>query len=349
VLYWDPDGLAVIYLGDGRVKIEALDIYGVLQVLYLPQEHWIKLVTGQAGGYGPYTGENFLLREGTPDLNTAQGRAEYKARANAVLENFFGPGTEITASHSDTNKVIVSTVVNGSLLAIGLPAGASSGFAIVRGLSYTAEAGLSGYAIYDGSGNIYEGIQDGNAGQVVWGTLETAAGALGGYGSVRALTGEIRAGLGSGALVVDDALLNAHVAESLGPVAQRNRLVAVKTTAGMGDDAGRYLYHYTSAKNANNILAKGFDTRYSSDGALYFTSRGNLSPLQAQIELALPANRSLPDSLLRIDVGALENAGISPFVGPRRVQGNLPGLGAGGGTEFLFNQNIPSQFIWKVR
>jgi len=260
MLYWDPDGLAVIYLGDGRVKIEALDIYGVLQVLYLPQEHWIKLVTGQAGGYGPYTGENFLLREGTPDLNTAQGRAEYKARANAVLENFFGPGTEITASHSDTNKVIVSTVVNGSLLAIGLPAGASSGFAFVRGLSLTAEAGLSGYAIYDGSGNIYEGIQDGNAGQVVWGTLETAAGVLGGYGSVRALTGEIRAGLGSGALVVDDALLNAYVAESLGPVAQRNRLVVQNNSSitspsrliGSGESvpyAGGYLRSFTLEKD----------------------------------------------------------------------------------------------------
>ena len=125
--------------------------------------------------------------------------------------------------------------------------------------------------------------------------------------------------------------------------------LAARTTAGMGDDAGRYLYHYTNPRSADSILAKGFDTRYSSDGALYFTNRGNLSPIQAQIELALPANRSLPGSLLRIDAGALEKAGISPFIGPRRVQGNLPGLGAGGGTEILFNQNIPSQFIQKVR
>ena len=128
-----------------------------------------------------------------------------------------------------------------------------------------------------------------------------------------------------------------------------NLHVAPKTITGAGDDAGRYLYHYTNPKSTDNILAKGFDTRYSSDGALYFTDKGSLSPLQAQIELALPANRPLPDSLLRIDVGALEKAGISPFLGPRRVQGNLNGLGAGGGTELLFNQNIPKQFIQKVR
>jgi RHS repeat-associated protein len=141
----------------------------------------------------------------------------------------------------------------------------------------------------------------------------------------------------------------AYNAISHGVSAYRAPAAAAKTIAGGGDDAGRYLYHYTNPKSADNILAKGFDTRYTVDGSLYFTNKGNLSPIQAQIELALPANRQLPGSLLRIDAGALEKAGISPFIGPRRVQGNLPGLGSGGGTEFLFNQNIPSQFIQKVR
>jgi hypothetical protein len=74
-------------------------------------------------------------------------------------------------------------------------------------------------------------------------------------------------------------------------------------------------------------------------GFSYLTNKGSLSPLQAQIELALPANRALPNSILRIDA-----SGLSPSL-IRRVSGNLPGYGAGGGTEFLFNQHIPANLI----
>ena len=70
---------------------------------------------------------------------------------------------------------------------------------------------------------------------------------------------------------------------------------------------------------------------------------GNLSPLQAQIGLALPANRALPNSILRIDASGLNPALI------RRVSGNLPGYSAGGGTEFLFYQNIPENLIKIVK
>ena len=115
------------------------------------------------------------------------------------------------------------------------------------------------------------------------------------------------------------------------------------------DDAGQYLYHYTSKSNADNILAKGFDTKYSSDGFLYFTDNPSLTPLQAHIDLALPGNRALPDSILKIDVGALRNQGITPALGPRTATGLGDGFGAGGGTEILFNQNIPTHFITPVR
>ncbi|MGF7232520.1 hypothetical protein [Arachidicoccus sp.] len=100
-----------------------------------------------------------------------------------------------------------------------------------------------------------------------------------------------------------------------------------------------YLYHYTSVSSAQNILKFGMNTEYSSDGFLYLTNKGNLSPLQAQIELAFPANRPLPTSILRINAKDLE-----PFM-IRRATGNLPGMGAGGGNEFLFNQNISSDLI----
>ncbi|MBO1322048.1 RHS repeat-associated core domain-containing protein, partial [Acanthopleuribacter pedis] len=224
MMFWDPDGLAVEYVGDGRVKIEARDIHGVLRILYMPQEHWVKLVTGQAAGYGTYTGENFKLKTGTPDLTTDYGKAEYNARANAVLEHMFGPGTELTASAGEITKDISVVVVNGSLLVFGLGAGAQSGSAFVRGLTFTTETGLSGYAVYDGSIRTYEGIQEGDALKTSLGVGGVALGALGGYGSVRALAGEIRASAGTEALVIDDALLDTYVAESLASVAQRNTI-----------------------------------------------------------------------------------------------------------------------------
>ena len=65
--------------------------------------------------------------------------------------------------------------------------------------------------------------------------------------------------------------------------------------------------------------------------------------MQAQIELALPANRALPTSIIRVDVSGLSPAMI------RRVTGNLSGMGAGGGTEFLFNTHIPANIIKIVK
>jgi len=54
----------------------------------------------------------------------------------------------------------------------------------------------------------------------------------------------------------------------------------------------------------------------------------NFRPLQAQIELTLPANRVIPNSLLQTETTGLKVAKIG------RVQGNLSGLGAGGGLSF---------------
>jgi hypothetical protein len=101
--------------------------------------------------------------------------------------------------------------------------------------------------------------------------------------------------------------------------------------------APKYLYHYTSEAAAQSISKTGLRT--GKDGFLYLTNKAALSPLQAQIELALPANRALPISILRIRASGLKPSII------RRVQGNLSGMGAGGGTEFLFNEHIPASLI----
>lgn len=105
----------------------------------------------------------------------------------------------------------------------------------------------------------------------------------------------------------------------------------------------RYLYHYTSEVAADNISRVGLKTKYSNDGFIYLTDKANLKPLQAQIELALPANRALPNSIIRVDTRGLNPSAI------RRVQGNLSGLGPGGGIEFLFDFNIPATAIKRIK
>jgi len=113
--------------------------------------------------------------------------------------------------------------------------------------------------------------------------------------------------------------------------------LAATGTEGLAGGGSNYLYHYTSTEAAQSISQQGLKVGRS--GFSYLTNNGSLSPIQAQIELALPANRALTNSILRIDASGLDPALI------RRVTGNLPGYGAGGGTEFLFNQNIPASLI----
>lgn len=109
------------------------------------------------------------------------------------------------------------------------------------------------------------------------------------------------------------------------------------------NNAGK-LYHYTGEANVAGILEKGLVPGRS--GQVFTTPNGTLTPLQAQIELALPANRGLPGAMLEIDAAALQRAGIQPSLGPLRVQPtpNAPG----GGVETIFNQAIPPEFIRRV-
>jgi hypothetical protein len=70
-----------------------------------------------------------------------------------------------------------------------------------------------------------------------------------------------------------------------------------------------------------------------------------MSPLQAQIDLALPPNRGLPDALLRIDLEGLRKAG---FQIPEVTQvGRSFGM-PGGGFEMQFPYAIPPEFITVV-
>jgi hypothetical protein len=98
-------------------------------------------------------------------------------------------------------------------------------------------------------------------------------------------------------------------------------------------------YHNTFGGVLERILEQGLN-----EGA-YATTSGQLSPLQAQIDLALPPNRGLTNSVLRIDLDALRRDGfeIPPVTMVARKYG-MPG----GGTEMQFPYNIPPQYIQVV-
>ena len=114
-------------------------------------------------------------------------------------------------------------------------------------------------------------------------------------------------------------------------------------SSGAAETTPSTLYHYTSAGNAESILQNGLG---AGGRSTFATPAGNLSPVQAQIELALPPNRGYPGALFEIDTTRLQQLGISPAVGPQRIM-STPTAG-GGGIEYIFNQPIPPSAIRQV-
>ena len=107
----------------------------------------------------------------------------------------------------------------------------------------------------------------------------------------------------------------------------------------MGD-----VFHYTSGEFVDSISANGLRP------GSYATPNGSLSPLQAQIDLALPPNTGLRDAVMRVDVAGLREAGYEiPSI--TQVTGTVTGPGGriytmpGGGYEMQFPYAIPPEFI----
>jgi hypothetical protein len=98
-------------------------------------------------------------------------------------------------------------------------------------------------------------------------------------------------------------------------------------------------YHYTRSQVVKSIKRNGLRP------GSYATPAGDLSPMQAQIDLALPPNRGLPDSVLRIDLAGMRNAGYDiPPVSQVGRSFNMPG----GGYEMQFPYPVPPEFITVV-
>lgn len=103
------------------------------------------------------------------------------------------------------------------------------------------------------------------------------------------------------------------------------------------------LYHYTS-RNPERIMSEGLVP--GPGGNVFTTPNGNLSPLQAQIDLALPPNRGLPTHLIEIDVATLRQLGYPiPRGGQVGRAYNMPG----GGCEVVFPHEIPPSALRLVR
>ena len=103
------------------------------------------------------------------------------------------------------------------------------------------------------------------------------------------------------------------------------------------------LYHYTS-RNPERIMSEGIKPGLS--GNVFTTPNGILSPLQAQIDLALPPNRGLPIHLIEIDVSTLRQLGYTvPRGGQVGRAYNMPG----GGCEVVFPGRIPPAALRLVR
>jgi RHS repeat-associated protein len=95
-------------------------------------------------------------------------------------------------------------------------------------------------------------------------------------------------------------------------------------------------FHYTGSRNVASIEANGLRA------GSYATPNGELSGLQAQIDLALPPNRGLSGGLIRIDLAGLRQAGYEiPDVTQVGRKYNMPG----GGYEMQFSYPIPSEFL----
>ncbi len=103
------------------------------------------------------------------------------------------------------------------------------------------------------------------------------------------------------------------------------------------------LYHYTSSEYASSIVENGL--RPGASGKVFTTPDGSMSGSQAQIDLALPPNRGLPDALLEVDTKTLQSADIE-IPTPSQVgrDFNMPG----GGQEVVFDSLIPPEAIRRV-
>lgn len=99
-------------------------------------------------------------------------------------------------------------------------------------------------------------------------------------------------------------------------------------------------FRYTDRRLLSSIAKDGLHP------GSYATSRGDLSPMQAEIDLALPPNREPRDTVVRVDLAGLRAAGYNV---PSFTQVSHGFNRPGGGDEIRFPFAVPPQFVKVVR
>lgn len=97
-----------------------------------------------------------------------------------------------------------------------------------------------------------------------------------------------------------------------------------------------FAYHHTFGDYLSSITSEGLRP------GSYATPNGDLTPLQAQIDLALSPNQGLRDAVVTVDLDGLRAAGYEiPQITQVGRDFNMPG----GGYEMHFPYQIPPQFL----
>ena len=102
------------------------------------------------------------------------------------------------------------------------------------------------------------------------------------------------------------------------------------------------LYHYTTPENANKIMKSQLGRE--KDSWVYLTPDGTKTPLQAQIELALPQNNN-GGAIIEVRPNTLYP---KDFLIQRNVTGNVYNRG-GGGYEMIYNGWISKDNIFRIK
>ena len=106
-------------------------------------------------------------------------------------------------------------------------------------------------------------------------------------------------------------------------------------------DVLKKAYHYTDEVSATKIMDSQLGMQGSS---LYLTPNGNLSSVQAQIELALPSHNTAT-AVFEVDLSKVDTSKMSDI---STVTGNVYNRG-GGGVEFIYDGTIPIDAVTRVR
>ena len=142
------------------------------------------------------------------------------------------------------------------------------------------------------------------------------------------------------ALAVDSIIAQAVPAVASAVPATATAVAVCAAEPDEASDLPPYLYHYTTEEFADLIENSQLGRP---GGWLYLTPNGDLEPLQAGIELALPQGNTAA-VVFQVPTAALDPALI---VRIGTVTGNFLGRG-GGGTEIIYNGSIPAGMLTRL-